>query len=146
MIETEMEKLGIRKVIWLEGDPCEPITSGHADGYVLCAPGGVVLVEAIDDKDIEPPMWRAHDIALLEGARNADGRELKVVRIKAARRRYWKAIRILRAMLSQCLCRQRRGDRRALRRSRARRGGKREALAKAFAGREIVMLADRRHR
>jgi agmatine deiminase len=56
MIETEMKKLGIRKVIWLEGDPCEPITSGHTDGYVLCAPGGVVLVEAIDDPDSEPPL------------------------------------------------------------------------------------------
>ena len=51
-------KLGIRKVIWLEGDPCEPITSGHADGYVLCAPEGVVMVKAIDDQDIEPPLWR----------------------------------------------------------------------------------------
>ena len=38
MIETEMAKLGVRNVIWLEGDPCEPPTSGHADGYVLCAP------------------------------------------------------------------------------------------------------------
>ena len=90
MIETEMDKLGIRKVIWLEGDPCEPITSGHTDGYVLCAPGGVVLVEAIDDKDSEPPLWRAHDIALLESARDADGRKLKVVRVLAPRRRYWK--------------------------------------------------------
>src|SRR5436190_2211916 len=34
MIEAELDKLGIRKVIWLEGDPCEPITSGHTDGYV----------------------------------------------------------------------------------------------------------------
>ena len=34
-IEMELGKLGIRQVIWLEGDPCEPITSGHTDGYVL---------------------------------------------------------------------------------------------------------------
>src|SRR5271169_640638 len=80
-----MKKLGIRKVIWLEGDPCEPITSGHADGYVLCAPGGVVLVEDINDRDIEPPMWRAHDIALLEKAHEASDRKLKVVRVRAPR-------------------------------------------------------------
>jgi agmatine deiminase len=35
MIEITLGKLGIRNVIWLEGDPCEPITSGHTDGYVL---------------------------------------------------------------------------------------------------------------
>ena len=83
-------KLGIRKVIWLEGDPCEPIPSGHTDGYVLCAPGGVVLVEVFDDKDMEPPLWREHDTTLLENALDADGRKLKVVRVLAPRRRYWK--------------------------------------------------------
>ena len=40
IIEKEIVKFGIRQVIWLEGDPCEPITSGHTDGYVLCTPGG----------------------------------------------------------------------------------------------------------
>ena len=89
MIEAELGKLGIRKVIWLEGDSCEPITSGHTDGYVLCAPGRVVLVEAFNDKDVEPPLWREHDIALLENTRDADGRGLKVVRVLAPRRHYW---------------------------------------------------------
>jgi hypothetical protein len=32
MIETELGKLGVRRVIWLEGDPCEPITSGSSAG------------------------------------------------------------------------------------------------------------------
>jgi len=41
-IETELANLGVRRLIWLEGDPCEPLTSGHIDGYVLCAPSGVV--------------------------------------------------------------------------------------------------------
>jgi agmatine deiminase len=36
-IELALAKLGIRTVIWLEGDPCEPLTSGHTDGYVLFA-------------------------------------------------------------------------------------------------------------
>lgn len=90
MIETDLARFGVRKTIWLEGDPCEPITSGHTDGYVLFAPNGVVLVEACDDKAIEPPLWREHDISLLEDARDADGRKLKIMRVRAPRRRYWK--------------------------------------------------------
>lgn len=50
----------------------------------------MVLVEAIKDDDIEPPFWREHDIALLENTHDADGRKLKLVRVKSARRRYWK--------------------------------------------------------
>ena len=41
-----------------------------ADGYVLCAPGGAVSVEAIDDENSQPPLWRDHDTALLEEARD----------------------------------------------------------------------------
>jgi agmatine deiminase len=90
VIETETGKLGISKVIWLEGDPCEPITSGHIDGYVLCAPSGQVLVDVCDDKTVEPPMWREHDIALLENATNADGCAFKVARVSSPRQRYWR--------------------------------------------------------
>jgi agmatine deiminase len=90
MIEAEMVKLGIRQVIWLEGDPCESITSGHTDGYVLCAPGRDVLVETIDDRDVEPPFWREHDIKLLEAACDANGQKLKVMRVVAPRQRWCK--------------------------------------------------------
>lgn len=89
MIETELTKLGVRRVIWLEGDPCEPLTSGHTDGYVLCAPSRIVLVETYNDKAVEPPLWREHDIARLENAEGADGCAFKVVRVLAPRRRYW---------------------------------------------------------
>lgn len=140
MIETEMKKFGIRRVIWLEGDMCEPLTSGHADGYVLCAPGGIVVVQATDDGDIDQPFWREHDIALLEEARNADGRELKVVRIKPPRLEdrntdpetfaacYVNAYIANGAVIASCF-----GD------------DERDELAhrtliKAFPGREIVML------
>lgn len=89
-ITNELAKLGFRKIIWLEGNPCEPITSGHADGYVLCAPRRVVLVEAIDDKDIEPPLWREHDIALMKNARDAESHKFRILRVPAPRRRYWR--------------------------------------------------------
>ena len=140
MIEMTLGKLGIRKVIWLEGDPCEPITSGHTDGYVLCAPAGVVLVEAIDDENSEPPPWREHDIALLEQARDVNGRRLKVVRVLAPRKRYWKddpesfAPCYLNAYVANgAVIGARFGDP-------ERDEAAQEALAKAFLGREIVML------
>ena len=136
----ELGKLGIRQVIWLEGDPCEPITSGHTDGYVLCAPGGVVLVEAIDDEDIEPPLWRGHDIALLENARDADGRKLKVVRVLRAasailegRSRELRACYLNAYVANGAVISARFGDAK-------RDEAARKALAKAFPGREIVML------
>jgi len=89
-IELALAKLGVRTVIWLEGDPCEPLTSGHTDAYVLFAPSGVVLVEGCDDYTIEPPMWRGYDIALLESATNAEGRKLRVRHVHAPHQRYWK--------------------------------------------------------
>ncbi|WP_259174468.1 agmatine deiminase family protein [Bradyrhizobium betae] len=87
-IASEFRKFGIHKVIWLEGDPCEPITSGHIDGYVLFAPRKQVLVESIDDRESEPPFWREHDMHLLGRAKNAKGHNLKVVRVLAPRQRY----------------------------------------------------------
>ncbi|WP_256464938.1 agmatine deiminase family protein [Bradyrhizobium sp. CW4] len=89
-IASEFKKLGIHKTIWLEGDISEPITSGHIDGYVLCAPGNKVLVEAVDDPDGEPPFWREHDIHLLKNARAVHRRKLRVERVLAPRRQYLK--------------------------------------------------------
>ena len=88
LIEADLRRFGVRKVVWLEGDPCELGTSGHVDGYVLLAPSGSVLVDACDDKEVEPPMWRAHDIALLKSVKSASGRNLKVKKVHAPRPRY----------------------------------------------------------
>jgi agmatine deiminase len=89
---------------------------------------------------VEPPLWREHDIALLEGAGNADGRELKVVRIKAPRLRYWKgdpesfaacyvnAYVANGAVIGACFGDDERDE------------AARRALAKAFPGRKTVML------
>jgi agmatine deiminase len=90
MIEGELGKLGANKVIWLEGDPSERITSGHVDGYVMVAPDSVVLVETVDDEDNEPSQWREHDISLLENAHNALGHKVEIRRVLAPRKRYWK--------------------------------------------------------
>ncbi|QOZ55449.1 agmatine deiminase family protein [Bradyrhizobium sp. CCBAU 53338] len=39
--------VGIRDVIWLDGDGTEPITTGHPDGYLAFLPNGELLVEVI---------------------------------------------------------------------------------------------------
>lgn len=90
-IGLELKKLGIHQVIWLEGDISEPITSGHIDGYVLCAPANKVLVESIDDPDDEPSFWREHDARLLGRGKNANGHSFRVKRVTAPRRRYLSA-------------------------------------------------------
>lgn len=135
-----MNKLGITQVIWLEGDTCEPLTSGHTDGYVLCAPGRVVLVEAYDDKTIEPAMWREHDIALLANATSADGLAFKPVRVSSPRQRYWGgdpetfAPAYLNAYVANgAVIGAQFGDPK-------RDVAAKKTLAKAFPGREIVML------
>ena len=51
--------------------------------------GGLREGDACDDKQAEAPMWRAHDIALLENTKGADGRRLKVTPVCAPRPRYW---------------------------------------------------------
>ena len=50
-IERELVRLGAGEVIWLDGDPGEPITSGHADGYLLPAESGDLLVQCCEDDD-----------------------------------------------------------------------------------------------
>jgi agmatine deiminase len=101
---------------------------------------GVVLVESTDDKNIESPLWREHDIALLENVRGADGRRLKVLRVLAPRKRYWKgdpdtfAPCYLNAYVaSGAVIGARFGD--AERDATAR-----KVFARAFPGRDIVML------
>jgi agmatine deiminase len=89
-LEREFATLGFTRVIWLEGDPQEPITSGHVDGYVLFKEPGSVLAEVFDDKQIEAPIWRSADIETLERVQDAAGRMLAVERIRAPRKRYWR--------------------------------------------------------
>jgi len=139
-IGNELGRFGIQNVVWLEGDPCEPGTNGHVDGYVLLAPSGVALVEVCDDDPDEAPMWREHDFALLKGVGLSGGRRLKVVRVRAPRRRYWMgdpesfAASYLNAYVANgAVIGARFGDPERDRAARL-------ALARAFPGRQIIML------
>lgn len=139
-IAGALRRFGVRKLIWLEGDPCEPITSGHIDGYVLLAPSRVVLVETNEDKQVEPPMWRTHDIAMLEHAKRADGQRLTVKRVHAPRWRFFKgdvapfAASYLNAYVANgaVIGARFRDPERDL--------AAQDALREAFPGREIIML------
>ncbi|SIO57582.1 agmatine deiminase [Bradyrhizobium erythrophlei] len=139
-IASGLRELGIRKVIWLEGDPGEPITSGHVDGFVVWAPGGRILVEGIDDRDSEMPVSRERDIRVLEQSTNADGRSLRVVRLAPPRKRYRNGDRDLFAaaylnvyITNGAVIGQRFGDPERDELARV-------ALAKAFPGREVILL------
>jgi agmatine deiminase len=85
-------------------------------------------------------MWREHDIELLKTATNADGRTFKVMRVPAARRRYWTsdadtfAPCYLNAYVANgAVIGAKFGDPQ-------RDATARKALEKAFPGREIIML------
>lgn len=140
IIERELTKLGIHRVVWLEGDPCEPDTSGHIDGYVLFKGPGAVLVEVCDDEQVEPPMWRAHDIAIIEGAKDAADRTLGVEQVRTSRKRHWRfkgynfaACYLNAYVANDAVITARFGDG-------ERDDAAKDALANAFPGREIIML------
>ena len=140
VIANDVRRFGIRTVIWLEGDPCESGTSGHVDGYVLLCPSRIALVDASGDEEVEAPLWRAHDIALLQEAELANGRRLEVRPIYSPRPRYCEgdpksfAASYLNAYVANgAVISARFGD--PERDETARR-----ALGQAFPGRDILML------
>jgi agmatine deiminase len=139
-ISNDLRRFGIERTIWLEGDPSEYVTSGHVDGYVLLAPGGRALVEVIYDDDTEAPMWRDHDIEILNAADVDSVQRSKIVKIAAPRFRYWKkrsesfAPAYLNAYVANgAVVGARFGDT-------ERDDAARAALEKAFPGRAIVLL------
>lgn len=46
-IDRELMRLGAKEVIWLNGDPDEPITSGHVDGDLLQLNPATLLSSAV---------------------------------------------------------------------------------------------------
>lgn len=69
-IESALIRLGASKVVWLDGDPKEKITSGHADGYVLLGESGDILVQRTDAGGRSA--LRNSDIRTLQNLRAAD--------------------------------------------------------------------------
>lgn len=86
-IENGLTHLGGRKIIWLDGDATEPITSGHADAYVLFVRSGSVLVEGCEPDGALIPN-RVTDIAALRTAEDSSGGTLEITTILPPRQRY----------------------------------------------------------
>lgn len=88
-IEEAFSKLGSRQLVWLVGDPDEPITSGHPDGYVLFSESGAILVEHADERH-RTFRRRAQDIRKLRLTRDNEGRLAKLKLVLPPRRKYWR--------------------------------------------------------
>jgi agmatine deiminase len=86
-IEKGFSKLGGRKVIWLEGDANEAITSGHVDGYVVFAESGLVLVEAAHHRHGHFRK-RMRDISTLQQTTCANGRPISLKLVQPPRSRF----------------------------------------------------------
>ena len=91
--ETEIEEgfssLGGRQVIWLEGNPAEPITSGHVDGYVMFGEAGEVFVEGLSGNDRDADVVRARDIDTLRASVDSRGAPLRVNLVAPPREEFW---------------------------------------------------------
>ncbi|MFZ1813442.1 MAG: agmatine deiminase family protein [Rhizobiaceae bacterium] len=84
-ISDELEAmLGVKKVIWLPGNPLEDETDGHVDGIAVFARPGLIVAEEIEDPDDPWHEISLRNLAALAGQTDASGRELKIVTMPAA--------------------------------------------------------------
>jgi agmatine deiminase len=139
-IERGMGGLGVRRVIWLKGDPTESVTNGHIDGYAMFTAPGSLLVESAEDEDMSLSRCRKHDIAILEATNDAAGRTLQIERVRPPRKRHWRfrgrhwAPCYLNAYIANGAVIASRFD------DPERDEATKAALARAFPGRKIIML------
>ena len=78
------DALGVKKVLWLPGDPQDTETDGHVDGIACFIRPGVVLVEVCPEKNTVRYEAMQSNVSALEGATDAAGRELEIVVIEEA--------------------------------------------------------------
>jgi agmatine deiminase len=88
-IERSLADFGGRHVVWLDGNPKEPITSGHIDGYVMFGESGEVLVEDVSGIDRVADIIRLRDIETLRSSIDAEGKPLSVRIIAPPRPKFW---------------------------------------------------------
>ncbi len=84
-VERELVRmLGVRKVIWLPGDPTELETNGHIDGLMAFTAPGKALVETLQDPTDPRHEILAENRRALELATDAKGRHLELLPIEEA--------------------------------------------------------------
>jgi agmatine deiminase len=84
-IEAELRRvLGVRKIIWLPGDPTETETDGHIDGLMaLIGPAAAMIETAADPADPRHRILR-ENLRALELATDAHGRAFRWLPIEEA--------------------------------------------------------------
>jgi agmatine deiminase len=78
--------LGVRKVIWLPGDPYDTATDGHVDGYVALVKPASVLCEVVEDPADPRHAVMAENRRVLELETDARGRRFVIAPIAEAPR------------------------------------------------------------
>jgi agmatine deiminase len=78
--------LGVKKVIWLPGDPTDTETDGHVDGYVAFVKPGAVLCEVVADPEDPRYAIMAENRRVLETETDARGRRFELLPIVEAPR------------------------------------------------------------
>jgi agmatine deiminase len=76
--------LGIRKTIWLPGNPHEFGTNGHIDGIACFVRPGVVLFETSASSRESYREVTARNFAALKGQTDAQGRKLEIMYVQEA--------------------------------------------------------------
>lgn len=133
-IERELVRLGAEEVIWLEGDPAEPITSGHVDGYLLPTESGDLLVQRCEAGD-PCASARDADIACLRAHTNLGRlRVLDPPRISSAEDGLFAATYVNAYTPNGAVIASKFGDNERDRQAE-------RALAEAFPGREVRMIS-----
>ena len=84
-IEEELKKLiGVKKVIWLPGDPYEDETNGHIDGIAMFAAPGKVLIERPGSENCEWAEIQDENLKALTDQTDANGRPIELIEIRDA--------------------------------------------------------------
>jgi len=78
--------LGVKKIIWLPGDPTDTETDGHVDGFVAFVRPGTVLCEVVADPQDPRFSIMAENRRVLETETDARGRRFDVLPIVEAPR------------------------------------------------------------
>lgn len=84
-IENELkQRLGVKKVLWLPGDPLDDETDGHVDGIAAFAGPGRVLISGSEDPDDSRTPFFESVRAALEQATDARGIKLELIALPEA--------------------------------------------------------------
>jgi agmatine deiminase len=78
------DSLGVETILWMPGDPDDTETDGHVDGIACFVEPGKVLVEICPAEGTERYDNMQANLIAIQGAADANGRELEIVLIEEA--------------------------------------------------------------